>query len=89
MVTALEEKKAEDILLLDIRGIADFADFFIICSGTERPYAGRIADAAIESARVDHGIKNAVRGPAQQRLAESRTGRYCHPFLLARPAGIL
>ncbi|KPL80828.1 ribosome-associated protein IOJAP [Ornatilinea apprima] len=62
MITALEEKKAEDILLLDIRGIADFADFFIICSGTSDRMLGALADAAIECARVDHGIKTRVRG---------------------------
>jgi ribosome-associated protein len=31
-VNALEEKKGEDILLIDIHEIATFADYFIICS---------------------------------------------------------
>jgi ribosome-associated protein len=30
----LEEKKGENILLLDIKDQASFADYFIICSGT-------------------------------------------------------
>ncbi len=29
----LEEKKAQDIVVLDVRGICNFTDFFVICSG--------------------------------------------------------
>ena len=34
IVNFLEEKKAENILLLDIQELATFTDFFIICNGT-------------------------------------------------------
>ena len=34
IVSALEDKKAEKILLLDIHEIASFTDYFIICNGT-------------------------------------------------------
>ncbi|HEX2996942.1 MAG TPA: RsfS/YbeB/iojap family protein, partial [Anaerolineales bacterium] len=34
IVAALEDKKGEDILLLDIKDIASFTDFFVICNGT-------------------------------------------------------
>jgi len=47
-VDALEEKKGEDIVLLDIREIAIFADYFIICSGT----SDRMLDALAESAEM-------------------------------------
>jgi ribosome-associated protein len=33
IVDALEEKKGEDILLLDIAGVASFTSMFVICSG--------------------------------------------------------
>jgi ribosome-associated protein len=33
MVTALEEKKATDMIVLDVRGICSFTDHIIICSG--------------------------------------------------------
>ena len=33
-MNALEDKKAEDIVLIDLRGIAIFTDYFVICSGT-------------------------------------------------------
>ena len=34
IVNFLEEKKAENILLLDIQELATFTDYFIICNGT-------------------------------------------------------
>ena len=33
IVDALEQKKGEDILLLDLAGIASFTNMFVICSG--------------------------------------------------------
>ena len=33
IVDALEQKKGEDILLLDLTGIASFTSMFVICSG--------------------------------------------------------
>jgi ribosome-associated protein len=47
-VDALEEKKGEDIVLLDIREIAVFADYFVICSGT----SDRMLDALAESVEI-------------------------------------
>ncbi len=29
----LEEKKAQDITVLDVRGLCNFTDFFVICTG--------------------------------------------------------
>lgn len=34
LVIDLEEKKAEDIILIDIKDVAIFTDYFIICSAT-------------------------------------------------------
>lgn len=36
IVEALEDKKGEDILILDIQDSAPFADYFVICSGSSR-----------------------------------------------------
>lgn len=33
VVTILEDKKGEDILLLDIQEVAAFTDYFVLCSG--------------------------------------------------------
>ena len=36
-VEAASDKQAADVLLLDVRGVCSFADYFVICSGeTER-----------------------------------------------------
>ncbi len=41
-------KKAEDILILDIRELSGIADFFIICSGTSDRHVKAIADAVFD-----------------------------------------
>ena len=41
-------KKAEDILILDIRELSGIADFFIICSGTSDRHVKAIADAVLD-----------------------------------------
>ena len=42
------DKKAEDILVLDLRGLSTFTDFYVICSGSSEPQlkaiAGEISD---------------------------------------------
>ena len=38
------EKKATNLISLDVRGISSFADFFIICSGDSEPQVKAIAD---------------------------------------------
>jgi ribosome-associated protein len=48
-VTAAADKKAVDIVLLDMRKAAAFADYFLICSGTSARQIRAIADAIIEA----------------------------------------
>jgi ribosome-associated protein len=36
-IAAAQSKKALDLVLLDLRDIASFADYFLICSGTSTP----------------------------------------------------
>lgn len=43
-VEAARDKKAEDILVLDLRGIASFTDTFLICSGASNRQLQTIAD---------------------------------------------
>ncbi len=49
----LLEMKAEEIIILDLRGIAEFADTFIICTGTSDIQVRAIADAVIEQGKGD------------------------------------
>lgn len=47
-VDAASDKKASDIILLDIRDVATFADYFVICSGNNPRQIQAIADAIDE-----------------------------------------
>ena len=50
-MNALEDKKAEDIILLDVSAQSSFADYFIICTGTSERQLRALADALDEAAR--------------------------------------
>ncbi len=39
------DKKAQDVVVLDLRDITSVADFFLICSGTSEPQLKAIAEA--------------------------------------------
>jgi ribosome-associated protein len=57
-VTAAEDKKAVDLLVLDLRKAAGFTDFFVIASGANTRQVRAIADAVMESLAGD-GVKPA------------------------------
>jgi ribosome-associated protein len=62
------DKKAEDIVVIDLRGISTFTDFFVICSGTSEPHLKAIAGEIEIRLREDHSTRpSAVDGlPASQ-----------------------
>ncbi len=51
-----DEKKADDITILDMRKIAGFTDYFVICHGTSDIQVKAISDA-IEDELLKHRIK--------------------------------
>ncbi|MDO9545678.1 MAG: ribosome silencing factor [Pelolinea sp.] len=62
MVLALEEKKAEDIVLLDLRGISMFTDYFVICSGTSDRMLRSLLKTAKECMHVQFDRKGDIQG---------------------------
>ncbi|HZC59547.1 MAG TPA: ribosome silencing factor [Chthoniobacterales bacterium] len=50
-VKLAEEKKAEDIVVLDLRNISSFTDFFVICSGNSEPHLKAISGGIREGVR--------------------------------------
>jgi ribosome-associated protein len=52
---AAADKKAEDIQIIDLRGISDFTDFFIVCSGTSDPQLKAIAGGIRTRVREEFG----------------------------------
>jgi len=51
VVEATTEKKATDIIILDLRSRTDFTDFFLICSGNSKIQVQAIADCILEKTR--------------------------------------
>lgn len=51
------DKKAEDIIAIDLRGISSFTDFFVICSGTSEPHLKAIAGELNDRLKQDHNVK--------------------------------
>lgn len=65
IVHTLEDKKGENIVLIDLRDIAIFADYFVICSGsTDRMIQG-LADSAIENVKKSYSINPRVEGQSE------------------------
>jgi ribosome-associated protein len=54
---AASDKKAEEVVTLDLRGISTFTDFFVICSGGSEPQIKAISDGIQEKMQEQHGIK--------------------------------
>jgi ribosome-associated protein len=52
-IGAAEDKKAVDLIVLDLRKAAGFTDFFVIASGTNPRQVRAIADAVMESLAAD------------------------------------
>jgi ribosome-associated protein len=61
----LEEKKGEDIILMDIHDISDFADYFVICSGTSDRMLKALADDLIEQLHKKLQVHARVEGVAE------------------------
>jgi len=56
LVETLDQKKGEDILLLDLIGVCSFADYFVFCSGTSERMLKALADEAQQAVKKQHGI---------------------------------
>lgn len=52
----LEDKKGEDILLMDIQNLASFADYFVLCNGTSDRMLQSLADGVAEGVKKEYGI---------------------------------
>ena len=58
-IAAALEKKAADILVLDLRKASAFTDFFVICTGQNVRQVHAIAEA-VEAALAKRGVKPAI-----------------------------
>ena len=62
---AADNKKAFDILILDLRELTYFTDYFVICSGSNITQVGAIADGIGEALAKDGIRPSHVEGEAE------------------------
>jgi ribosome-associated protein len=82
-VKLAEDKKAENIVVLDLRGISSFTDFFVICSGTSEPHLKAINTGIREGLREHSQISplNSEGTVASQWLVMDYSDVLVHIFL--------
>jgi ribosome-associated protein len=51
-----DNRKAEDLLVLDVRKISSVTDYFVIASGTSEPHLRAISEEIIDKLDEEHGI---------------------------------
>jgi ribosome-associated protein len=68
-LVALADLKAQDVVVLDLRGLSDATDFFVIATGTSDTHVRAVADHVIE-AMAGFGVRpHHAEGLAQGRWA--------------------
>src|SRR5499427_11017122 len=55
--TLADNKKAEDIEILDVRELSSVTDYFVIASGTSEPHLRAIVDEITDRLRDEHGLR--------------------------------
>ena len=61
-MNALEEKKGEDIVLLDVQKVASFTDYFVICTASSSRMLNALADGVLGKVRETHTKKGRLQG---------------------------
>ena len=62
------DKKAADVVELDVRSVVGYTDFFLVCSGTTARQAKAIHDGIHQALKDEHGIlPRRVEGLAEAR----------------------
>jgi ribosome-associated protein len=66
VVNALEEKKGEDILLIDVVDVASFADYFVFCTGTSNRMLEALAKEVKDEVKQEFRIICHLFSPEQR-----------------------
>jgi ribosome-associated protein len=66
VVTAIEDRKGSQIAVLDLRGVNDATDFFVIASGTSDAHVRGLCDAVVDRLEIlglrPHHVEGASAG---------------------------
>ncbi len=54
-----DNRKAENIVVLDVTEVSTITDYFVICTGTSEPHLRAIVTEITDKLRDDHGVKPA------------------------------
>jgi ribosome-associated protein len=61
-----DNKKAENLIVLDLRKVSSVADYFLLCTGLSDPHLRAIVDELIDRLREEQGLRpHAVDGTLQ------------------------
>jgi len=52
-----DHKKAENITILDLRGLTSVTDYFVICTGSSEPHLRAIVEEIRETLREERGLR--------------------------------
>jgi ribosome-associated protein len=52
-----DNKKAENIVILEVRELSSVTDYFVICTGTSEPHLRAIVDEITEKLRQEHAVR--------------------------------
>ncbi|MBK7756014.1 MAG: RsfS/YbeB/iojap family protein [Deltaproteobacteria bacterium] len=66
------EKKAENVVILDVERLVNYCDYFVICSGTNSRQVRAIAQHCMDMAESDLGVKSPLSGGVKLRPLDPR-----------------
>jgi ribosome-associated protein len=52
-----DNKKAENLVILDMRKVSSVADYFLVCTGSSEPHLRAVVDEITEKLRETHGLR--------------------------------
>ncbi|MCL5099384.1 MAG: ribosome silencing factor [Candidatus Omnitrophica bacterium] len=56
-VELADTKKAEALVILDVRKLTSIADYFIIATGTSEPHLRAVVEGIVENLQTQHGLR--------------------------------
>ena len=56
IVYALDDKKGENITVLDLRELSPLVDYFVICSGVSKVHLDTLAENTLKKLKEEHGV---------------------------------
>ena len=67
LAQAALDRKAEDVVVLDVRGLTSFADAFVLATGTSDRHVASVAEAVIQASKREGEVPLGVEGQDEGR----------------------